>query len=142
MREVASRMTKLSKELEFDYIFKASFDKANRSSISSYRGPGLEEGLGWLKEIKSEFGLPILTDIHTAEQAAVVAEVCEYIQIPAFLCRQTDLLVAAVETGAFVNIKKGQFMVPAAMKQIVGKAREAAERKGIPLTHPKYRPYS
>ena len=133
MEKVCAHMVELSKELNFQYVFKASYDKANRSSTSSYRGPGLEQGLEWLGKIKKKYHVPVLTDIHEASQAAKVAEVCDYLQIPAFLCRQTDLLVAAVETGAFVNIKKGQFLVPAAMAEIVNKAKEAAENKGIPL---------
>jgi len=102
-------------------IFKGSFDKANRTSASSKRGPGMEDGLAWFQEIKDSFGLPVLTDIHSPEQASPVAEVCDVLQIPAFLCRQTDLLVAAGETGRVVNIKKGQFLAPGDMQYAVNK---------------------
>ncbi len=104
-----------------EFYFKASFDKANRTSIKSYRGPGLEEGLKLLAEIKEQFGYEILTDIHEASQAPIVAEVADVLQIPAFLCRQTDLLVSAGKTPAKVNIKKGQFLAPQAMKHSVEK---------------------
>ncbi len=104
-----------------DFYFKASFDKANRTSIDSFRGPGLDEGLRMLAEIKEQFGYKILTDIHDASQPKSVAEVADVLQIPAFLCRQTDLLVAAAKTNAVVNIKKGQFLAPAAMEHSVGK---------------------
>jgi len=107
----------------FDAIFKSSFDKANRSSIDSYRGPGLEEGLRVLAEVKQATGLPLLTDIHLPEQCEPVAEVCDVLQIPAFLCRQTDLLLAAAKTGRTVNIKKGQFVAPEDIVRAVEKAR-------------------
>lgn len=126
---VAEAMKKLTNELGINYVFKSSFDKANRSSIKSFRGPGLEKGLEMLAEIKKEFDLPIVTDIHTPEQAAPVAEVADILQIPAFLCRQTDLLVAAAETGKIVNIKKGQFLAPAQMKPLAEKVREAGNDK-------------
>ncbi|MPZ19227.1 MAG: 3-deoxy-8-phosphooctulonate synthase [Luteitalea sp.] len=106
------------------YIFKASFDKANRTSLGSFRGPGLEEGLRVLARIKAEVGLPVLTDIHEPWQAPRVAEVADVLQIPAFLCRQTDLLVAAAETGAVVNIKKGQFLAPLDMQHPVAKVTQ------------------
>ncbi|HQZ39396.1 MAG TPA: 3-deoxy-8-phosphooctulonate synthase [Vicinamibacterales bacterium] len=106
-------------------VFKASFDKANRTSITSYRGPGLTEGLQVLEAVKARTGLPILTDIHEAAQAAPVAEVADVLQIPAFLCRQTDLLVAAAQTGRTVNVKKGQFLAPDDMRHVVGKLTEA-----------------
>ena len=102
-------------------IFKGSFDKANRTSATSRRGPGMEDGLDWFREIKDSFGLPVLTDIHATEQTAPVAEVCDVLQIPAFLCRQTDLLVAAGETGRVVNVKKGQFLAPGDMQYAVNK---------------------
>ncbi len=108
--EVASELVRLNSAYNIDIIFKASFDKANRTSIHSYRGPGLEKGLEMLAEVKEKFHLKILTDIHESWQAAPVAEVCDVLQIPAFLCRQTDLLVAAAKTGRIVNIKKAQFL--------------------------------
>jgi 2-dehydro-3-deoxyphosphooctonate aldolase (KDO 8-P synthase) len=107
---IADKVQKISDRLGITYIFKASFDKANRTSITSYRGPGLEEGLKMLQKVKDETGLPVLTDIHETNQAAPVAEVADILQIPAFLCRQTDLLVASAETGKIVNIKKAQFL--------------------------------
>lgn len=123
--KVAEAMKKLTQELNINYVFKSSFDKANRSSINSFRGPGLEKGLAMLAEIKKEFDLPIVTDIHTAEQASIVAEVADILQIPAFLCRQTDLLVAAAKTGKIVNIKKGQFLAPAQMLPLAKKVSES-----------------
>jgi 3-deoxy-D-manno-octulosonic acid (KDO) 8-phosphate synthase len=108
--EVASHLKELSlKYNEFDFVFKASFDKANRTSVNSYRGPGLEKGLEILKRIKEEFFMPVTTDVHETYQVKPVAEVVDIIQIPAFLCRQTDLLLAAAETGKSVNVKKGNF---------------------------------
>lgn len=111
------------------FVFKASFDKANRSSISSYRGPGLAEGLRILAEVKRQTGLPVLTDIHTPDQAAPAAEVCDILQIPAFLCRQTDLLVEAARTGRAVNIKKGQFVAPHDIGRAVAKAASTGNRR-------------
>ena len=102
-------------------IFKASYDKANRTSLDSPRGPGIEAGLALLKKIGEHSGLPLLTDVHTASQAALAAEVCQVLQIPAFLCRQTDLLMAAAQTGRVVNVKKGQFLSPAEMSFVVDK---------------------
>lgn len=122
---VAEAMKKLTQELGINYVFKSSFDKANRSSINSFRGPGMEKGLEMLLEIKNEFDLPIVTDIHTPDQAAPVAEVADILQIPAFLCRQTDLLVAAAKTGKIVNIKKGQFLAPAQMKPLAQKVADS-----------------
>ena len=110
-------------------VFKASFDKANRTSASSYRGPGLAEGLEVLAAVRRETGLPVLTDIHEVAQAAPVAEVCDILQIPAFLCRQTDLLVAAGQTGRVVNIKKGQFLAPEDMRYAAEKVASAGNRK-------------
>ncbi len=107
------------------YIFKASFDKANRTSLSSFRGPGLEEGLAILAEVKRDLGVPIVTDIHEASQAPAVAEVADVLQIPAFLSRQTDLLVAAANTGRVVNIKKGQFLAPLDMRHAIEKVRQS-----------------
>ena len=115
----------LCAKLGINYVFKASFDKANRSSGTSRRGPGLEKGLQILAEVKSTLGVPVITDIHECYEAAAVAEVVDVLQIPAFLCRQTDLLHAAGETGKPVNIKKGQFMAPEEMKGALGKVREA-----------------
>ena len=121
---VASRMQEITEELGIPFTFKASFDKANRTSIHSFRGPGLDEGLGILKEVKEAFDLPVCTDIHEPWQAEKAAEVCDILQIPAFLCRQTDLLVAAAKTGKIINIKKAQFLAPWDMKNCVEKVRE------------------
>ena len=123
--QVARRLAKLGDDLGIPVVFKSSFDKANRTSIDSYRGPGLVEGLTWLAEVKAATGLPITTDIHLPEQASAVAEVADVLQIPAFLCRQTDLLVAAARTGRIVNVKKGQFLAPWDMQNVVGKLRAA-----------------
>ena len=117
-----------------DFYFKASFDKANRTSLESFRGPGLEEGLKILQEVKERFGYRVLTDIHLPEQAAPVAEVADVLQIPAFLCRQTDLLVAAAKTPATVNIKKGQFLAPQAMEHSVAKVLRTRGYDG-PIVH-------
>jgi len=105
----------------FSLIFKASYDKANRSSVHSFRGPGIDEGLKILQRVQKEFDLPVVTDVHTEEEAAIAGAVCDMIQIPAFLCRQTDLLVAAGKTGAAINVKKGQFLSPWDMKNVVEK---------------------
>ena len=121
---VAEKLRKFNEMDEIDFYFKSSFDKANRTSISSFRGPGLEKGCEILAEVKSKFGFKILTDIHESNQAAPVAEVADALQIPAFLCRQTDLLVAAAKTKAIVNIKKGQFLAPNAMNHSVKKVLE------------------
>ena len=125
---VARKLVEINTKLGINIIFKASFDKANRTSIHSFRGPGLEHGLQMLGDIKEKYGLRILTDIHEHEQAAPVGEVCDVIQIPAFLCRQTDLLVAAAKTGRIVNIKKAQFLSGKDMKYPVEKAREAGAK--------------
>ena len=122
---VAQELVRINGVLGTDIIFKASFDKANRTSIHSFRGPGLEQGLQMLSDVKSKYGLRLLTDIHESWQAEPVGQVCDVIQIPAFLCRQTDLLVAAAKTGKTVNIKKAQFLSGADMKYPVEKAREA-----------------
>ncbi len=132
-REVAATASTICRSLGMPYVFKASFDKANRTSGSSSRGPGLETGLAWLAAVKSEFGLPVLTDIHEPHQAAPVAEVADILQIPAFLCRQTDLVVAAARTGRCVNVKKGQFTAPSDMAHVVGKI-EAEGNQSIVLT--------
>lgn len=123
--KVAESLKKITQELDINYVFKSSFDKANRSSINSFRGPGMEKGLELLAQVKKEFDLPIVTDIHTPDQAAPVAEVADILQIPAFLCRQTDLLVAAAKTGKIVNIKKGQFLAPAQMKPLAKKVADS-----------------
>ncbi|HWM94692.1 MAG TPA: 3-deoxy-8-phosphooctulonate synthase [Thermoanaerobaculia bacterium] len=123
--ETAHILAAMAERLKILLVFKSSFDKANRSSIQTFRGPGLEEGLRILRLVKEETGLPVLTDVHEPEQCAPAAEVCDVLQIPAFLCRQTDLVVAAAQTGRAVNIKKGQFMAPDGMRRIVDKARSA-----------------
>ena len=115
----------VTQKLGIPYVFKASFDKANRSSVTSYRGPGLDEGLKIFQEIKSTFNVPIITDVHEPYQAQPVAEVCDIIQLPAFLSRQTDLVVAMAKTGAIINIKKAQFLAPQEMKHILQKCNEA-----------------
>lgn len=122
LRAVASELRPLSEDSRIDFYFKASFDKANRTSLESYRGPGLERGIELLARIKEEFGYKILTDIHESTQAQIVSEVADILQIPAFLCRQTDLIIAASKTKSIVNIKKGQFMNPADMRHSVLKA--------------------
>ncbi len=118
---IASRLKEIVAGLGVQLVFKASFDKANRTSVDSYRGPGLKMGLDILGEVKRSTDLPITTDIHLPEQAGPVAEVCDILQVPAFLARQTDLLAAAARTGRAVNVKKGQFMAPADMSRVVGK---------------------
>ena len=123
--EVGRTARDICRELGLTYVFKASFDKANRSAGSSFRGHGLEEGLSILKTVKEELGVPVVTDIHESWQAKPVSEVVDILQIPAFLCRQTDLLVAAAETGCIVNVKKGQFLAPWDAKNIVDKMRDA-----------------
>lgn len=122
---VAESLSRLNKKLGIDIIFKSSFDKANRTSLHSFRGPGLDKGMQMLSEVKSKYGLRILTDIHESWQADAVADVADVIQIPAFLCRQTDLLVAAARTGRIVNIKKAQFLSGRDMLYPVEKARDA-----------------
>ena len=123
--ETARELAVIAKELDLPLVFKSSFDKANRTSLSSFRGPGLREGLKWLAEIKDITGLPVVTDVHLPEQAAPVGEVADVLQIPAFLCRQTDLLAAAAATGRVVNIKKGQFLAPWDMANALNKVRES-----------------
>ncbi len=125
LREVAREVKRLKEKYDLDIYFKASFDKANRTSITSFRGPGLKKGLQMLGDIKEEFGLPLLTDIHESAQAAPAGEVVDVLQIPAFLCRQTDLLVAAAYTGRVVNIKKAQFLSGADMQYPVEKVHDA-----------------
>ncbi len=126
---VARKLVDINRKLGTDIIFKASFDKANRTSISSFRGPGLEKGLQMLADVKSKYGLRLLTDIHEAWQAAPAAEVVDVLQIPAFLCRQTDLLLAAARTGKTVNIKKAQFLCGRDMRYPVEKARDAGAKE-------------
>ena len=128
MKEIAHELVRLNQKYNIDIIFKASFDKANRTSIHSFRGPGMERGLTWLNDIKEEFGLRVLTDIHESYQAAPVGQVADVIQIPAFLCRQTDLLMAAARTGRVVNIKKAQFLSGLDMCYPVEKAMESGAK--------------
>jgi 2-dehydro-3-deoxyphosphooctonate aldolase (KDO 8-P synthase) len=123
--DVAQAYVDVTQKLSMPYVFKASFDKANRSSIHSFRGPGLEKGLEMLAEVKSRFGVPIITDVHEPWQAAAAAEVADIIQLPAFLARQTDLVVAMAKTGAVINIKKPQFLAPHEMRHILAKFQEA-----------------
>lgn len=127
--KLARAIQKITAQFKLPYVFKASYDKANRSSIRSYRGPGMQEGLKILARIKKDLGVPVLTDIHTPEQAEPAAEVADILQIPAFLCRQTDLLVAAARTGKIVNVKKGQFLSPWEVKNIVHKLEECGTKK-------------
>ncbi len=126
---MAKEIAAIAKGLGIPYIFKASYDKANRSSVGNFRGPGIEEGLEILHGVKQEFGLPILTDVHGLEDIHAAAEVVDVLQIPAFLSRQTDILVEAAQTGRVVNIKKGQFLAPWDMKNAVGKAASSGNRK-------------
>ncbi|MDP2228280.1 MAG: 3-deoxy-8-phosphooctulonate synthase [Moraxellaceae bacterium] len=123
--QVCEEYVRVTQKLGIPYVFKASFDKANRSSVTSYRGPGLEEGLRIFEEIKKTFGVPVITDVHEPHQAAPVAEVADIIQLPAFLSRQTDLVVAMANTKAIINIKKAQFLAPKEMKHILTKCEEA-----------------
>jgi 2-dehydro-3-deoxyphosphooctonate aldolase (KDO 8-P synthase) len=127
--EAARYLAEIASRLDLTLVFKSSFDKANRTSVDSFRGPGMEKGLQWLEKIKSETGLPVVTDIHTPDQAGPVGEVADVIQIPAFLCRQTDLLVAAGRSGAVINVKKGQFVAPADMRHVVGKIKSTGNEK-------------
>ena len=126
---VAEHYVEVCNKLGIPYVFKASFDKANRSSIHSFRGPGLDEGLSILAEVKSTFNVPVITDVHTPEQAAPTAQVCDIIQLPAFLARQTDLVAAMAATGAVINIKKPQFLSPAQMANIVEKFAECGNTR-------------
>lgn len=129
--EIAEQYVDICQRLGIDYVFKASFDKANRSSLHSYRGPGLEQGIDWLGQIKEKFNVPIITDVHEPHQAAPVAEVADIIQLPAFLSRQTDLVQAMAKTDAIINIKKAQFLAPHEMRHIVNKCLEAGNDKLI-----------
>ena len=123
--EIAERVGKIASDRDIPFVFKASFDKANRSSIKSKRGVGIEQGLQWLGDIRSELKLPVVTDVHLPEQCAQAAEAADILQIPAFLCRQTDLIAAAAETGRAVNVKKGQFLAPWDMQHVARKATDA-----------------
>tara|TARA_R110001592_G_scaffold87235_5_gene257796 strand:+ start:123940 stop:124791 length:852 start_codon:yes stop_codon:yes gene_type:complete len=123
--QICEAYVRVTEKLGIPYVFKASFDKANRSSINSFRGPGLDEGLKIFEEIKQTFQVPIITDVHEPAQAAPVAEVCDILQLPAFLSRQTDLVVAMASTGAVINIKKAQFLAPQEMRHILSKCEEA-----------------
>ncbi len=129
--KTAEYLKKLTAELDINFIFKSSYDKANRSSISSYRGLGIEKGIELLKAVKKEFDVPVVTDIHNPQEAPIAAEAADIIQIPAFLCRQTDLLVAAAKTNKIINIKKGQFLAPQQMKSIANKVKESGNNKII-----------
>ena len=130
--DVAGQLKEITAKLGIPFIFKSSFDKANRSSGSTFRGPGLEQGLAILAKVKKELGVPVITDIHDESQIAAAAEVCDVLQTPAFLCRQTDFIRAVAQSGRPVNIKKGQFLAPGDMKNVIDKARAAAREKGLP----------
>jgi 2-dehydro-3-deoxyphosphooctonate aldolase (KDO 8-P synthase) len=127
--ESAQRVADIARRLDLAVIYKASFDKANRSSIHTFRGPGIEEGLRLLAEVRRATGLPLLTDVHEPSQCEPAAAVCDVLQIPAFLCRQTDLVVAAARTGRALNVKKGQFMAPDDMRRVVEKARSVGNQR-------------
>jgi 2-dehydro-3-deoxyphosphooctonate aldolase (KDO 8-P synthase) len=127
--QVAEKLRAICEDLRMPYVFKASYDKANRTSSKTFRGPGIQQGLEVLAKVRSELGVAVLTDVHTEEQAITAAKYVDILQIPAFLCRQTDLIHAAVQTGKIVNIKKGQFLSPAEMGQVVRKAGEAGADK-------------
>ena len=128
---IAEHYVEVTQRLDIPYVFKASFDKANRSSLNSFRGPGLDEGLKILEEVKNTFNVPLITDVHEPYQAAPAAEVCDIIQLPAFLSRQTDLVSAMAATGAVINIKKAQFLAPQEMKHILHKCEEAGNDRLI-----------
>ena len=127
--DLADRLCALARRLKVKYVFKASFDKANRTSVDSFRGPGIDKGLEILAEIRQKFDVPVITDVHEPWQCKPVAEVCDILQIPAFLARQTDLVVAAGETGAVINVKKGQFMAPEDMAQVCRKIESTGNRR-------------
>ena len=130
--DVAGQLKEITSALAIPFIFKSSFDKANRSSGASFRGPGIDKGLTILAKVRRELGVPVLTDVHDAAQIAEVAEVVDVLQTPAFLCRQTDFIRAVAQSGKPVNIKKGQFLAPHDMKNVIDKARAAAREKGLP----------
>lgn len=127
--KIAEKFAKVSESMQINYIFKASFDKANRSSINSFRGPGMDEGLQILQEVKETFDIPVITDIHEPDQATPVSEICEIIQIPAFLARQTDLVSAAAKTNSIIQFKKPQFLSAPEMKNIIEKCASAGNNK-------------
>jgi len=127
--KIAEKFAKVSESMQINYIFKASFDKANRSSINSFRGPGMEEGLKILQEVKETFDIPVITDIHEPDQATPVSEICEIVQIPAFLARQTDLVSAAAKTNSIIQFKKPQFLSAPEMKNIIEKCASAGNNK-------------
>jgi 2-dehydro-3-deoxyphosphooctonate aldolase (KDO 8-P synthase) len=127
--QVAASLRKTCDQLGINYVFKASFDKANRTSGKSFRGPGLAEGLAVLAKVREKIGVPVLTDVHTEAQVAAAAQAVDILQIPAFLCRQTDLIEAAAQTGKIVNLKKGQFLSPQEMGQVIGKAKSSGAKK-------------
>ena len=129
--EIAAHYVEVCSRLKIPYVFKASFDKANRSSMHSFRGPGLETGLQWMADIKAHFGVPLITDVHEVAQAEAAASVCDVIQLPAFLSRQTDLVVAMAKTGAVLNVKKAQFLAPHEMAHIINKCAEAGNDRVI-----------
>ena len=126
INEVAEECQKVTKELEIPFIFKASYDKANRSSYDSFRGPGVDRGLELLKKVKLDYKVPVISDVHSRDEILKVSEVIDAIQIPAFLCRQTDLLVAAASSGKVLNIKKGQFLTPWDVRHVLEKTRKTA----------------
>jgi 2-dehydro-3-deoxyphosphooctonate aldolase (KDO 8-P synthase) len=130
--DVAGRLKEITGELGIPFIFKSSYDKANRSSGSSFRGPGRDKGLQILAKVRQQLGVPVLTDVHTEAEVPEVAEVVDVLQTPAFLCRQTDFIRAVAQSGRPVNIKKGQFLAPGDMKNVIQKARDAAREKGLP----------
>ncbi|MDR0934003.1 MAG: 3-deoxy-8-phosphooctulonate synthase, partial [Burkholderiaceae bacterium] len=130
--DTAGRLTEITQRLGIPFIYKSSYDKANRSSSASFRGPGIEKGLEILEEVKKNFGVPVITDVHTEEEIEPAAQVVDVIQTPAFLCRQTDFIQACAKSGKPVNIKKGQFLAPDDMLNVVNKAREAAREAGLP----------
>jgi 2-dehydro-3-deoxyphosphooctonate aldolase (KDO 8-P synthase) len=130
--DTAGALKEMTAALGIPFIYKSSFDKANRSSGTSYRGPGMDKGLEILGDLRRELGVPVLTDVHTIEEIAAVAAVVDVLQTPAFLCRQTDFITACAESGKPVNIKKGQFLAPGDMKNVIDKARAAARAKGLP----------
>ena len=131
LMEVASAFVEVTSRLGIPYVFKASFDKANRSSIHAFRGPGLKQGLALLSKVKERFGVAVLTDVHEPDQAAPAAEVADVLQVPAFLARQTDLVVAVATTGAAINIKKPQFLAPEEMQHVIDKCRETGNERVI-----------
>ena len=131
VRDIAEKLKQITEDLRVPFIFKASYDKANRSSIKSFRGPGLKEGLKVLQKLKTDLDIPILSDVHKEEEVLPAAEVLDILQIPAFLCRQTDLLVKAANTGKPINVKKGQFMAPWDMKNVVNKLEESGNKKTL-----------